>query len=184
VLSLIGNVLSMPFASGRLILFSLLFPLSLLSACTPERLPPEPLRLSSIVIGAEPIEDGKPLPTFGQYFAEGVEILYVYAQFENMRTLTGSVHVMMDWYVPNDFHPPTSRTRLELQPPQNVAQFSLHRRGGMGKTPHMVIIRAGENPQNLTESGSMRFFTGMTTDEARKALEEEASKRVREEREP
>ena len=168
-----------------LIILSLIF-VSLLSACGETAVPqppPPPLKITRVESTDVPIEAGKPFPDFHPYFEVGVSVIYTYVWLENAQFMTGAFMVRMRWFSPNDFRPPIAQHEIEVQPGQDIAQFSVHNEDGMNPGPYQLIARAGKDASSLTASGSSRFFIGMTEEEAETFLtEEEAFRKARDEK--
>jgi len=170
--------------------FSVLFLLMcvlLLGSCGTEpvsapKSEPEPLSITEIVSSVEPIDPENPLPTFTDFFEEGTEVIYTYVSIQNAETMTGSFPVRLRWFSPNDFRPPIAQRMVEMEPDQNIAQFSIHNEDGLGKGPYMLIARAGRDLSSLTATGSARFFIGMTQEEAQEFLEQEAEVKAQREK--
>ena len=139
--------------------------------------------IRAIFSSTEPIrpEEGY-VPEFQTHFATGTTVVYSYVFLENAQTMTGSFPVRLRWFYPNDFRPPMAQHIVELEPGQEVAQFEIHNESGMQPGPYMLIARSGRDQSNFTASGSVRYFVGMTEEEARVFLEEEEEyRRQREE---
>jgi len=148
----------------------------LLSACgeTVAPQPPlPPLKITRVESTDVPIEAGKAFPDFHPHFEEGVSVIYTYVWLENAQFMTGAFMVRMRWFSPNDFRPPIAQHEIEVQPGQDIAQFSVHNEDGMNPGPYQLIARAGKDASSLTASGSSRFFIGMTEEEAEEFLTEE-----------
>lgn len=150
-----------------------------LSACFPEEVKEEDqIMIEHIVSSLEPIVPGEPFPPFLTHFETGATVIYSYVWLKNTETMTGSFPVRMRWFSPNDFRPPMAQREVELEPGQNVAQFSIHNEDGMPNGPYMLLARTGRKLSELTASGSARIFVGMTEEEADTFLKEEAEFRA------
>lgn len=135
----------------------------ILVSCVAEKAPVLPVKISHVVVTEEKIEPGKPLPTFTDHFEAGKKIIYAYVFFENIATMTGSLPVRLQWFSPNDFSPPIGMSTVTLEPPATTAEFALNDSSGLKKGPYQALVFAG-NP--VTATGSVRFFVGMTREEA------------------
>ncbi len=156
-------------------IFALVIAIFILSSCSGEAeyTPPE-LEISRIEFTSEQIESAEDIPEFRTLFETGSSVVYSYIWLQNAETLTGAYKVQMSWFYPNDLRPPVARHTIEMEPNQNIAQFSLHNEEGLNVGPYKVIIRAGLADGPLSASGSARLFVGMDMDSADKYLEEEA----------
>jgi hypothetical protein len=154
--------------------FLVLFLVLGISACGGVDAPPPSLTIDRIQSTPDAIDPVNPQPAFTQFFSTGATVIYTYVFLSNTETMTGSFSVRLRWFFPNDLRPPIAQHVLELQPGQNIAQFSLHNEDGLRQGPYQLIARAGKNPSELTASGSSRFFIGMSPDEAQNFLDEEA----------
>lgn len=155
----------------------------LLLSCSPTHAPPSspPLEIARIELSAEPVDPGKPLPTFTDHFEEGTKVVYAYVWFRNVETMTGSFPVRVQWFHPNDLSPPIAMSQIAMTPPESIAQFSLHNDRGMEKGPYKVLFFGG---RDSSVTGAARFFVGMTKEAAGEYLkqEEEMVKKMEEER--
>jgi len=150
-----------------------------LAACAPEEIKEEDqLMIEHIVSSVEPIVPGEPFPPFLTHFETGATVIYSYVWLKNTETMTGSFPVRMRWFAPNDFRPPMAQREIELEPGQNVAQFSIHNEDGMPRGPYMLLARTGRKLSEMTASGSARLYVGMTEEETETFLEEERKFRV------
>lgn len=152
--------------------------LVLLAACTAET-PKKPLMVETIVSSSEPIVPGEPFPPFKEHFSSGTTVIYTYISFENTETMTGAFPVRLRWFYPNDFRPPIAQHVVSLEPSQRIAQFSIHNENGLPIGPYMLIPAYGKDQSSLTETGSARFFVGMTDEEAKKFIKEETEFRAK-----
>lgn len=144
---------------------------------------PKPIVITEIVSSAEPIDPDAPLPVFTEHFDEGVTAIYSYVTIQNSETMTGSFPVRMRWFSPNDARPPFAQRVVEMEPGQNIAQFSINNAAGLASGPYMLIARSGKDLYSLsTASGSARFFVGMTPEESEIYLIQEAEAKAEYER--
>ena len=161
--------------------------LVVLVACGPEEIGSSTsggeFTVDQIVSTTEQIVPDQPLPQFKEHFGTGTKVIYSYVWLKNSETMTGSFPVRLRWFSPNDFRPPIAQRVVELSPGQNVAQFSIHNDAGLPNGPYMLLARAGRKLNELTASGSSRFFVGMTPEEAKAFLDEEAEVRRRKDEE-
>lgn len=147
-------------------------PFLLLSCVVEEKGPP--LMIESVLSSKNQIDPSKPLPEFTTHFASGTTVVYSYVSLKNFESMTGAYVVRMRWHYPNDFRPPMAQRIVTLSLGQNVAEFSLHDEKGLQHGPYLLDARAGKDELNLTASGSARFFVGMTEEESKTYLKEEA----------
>ena len=162
-----------------LTLIAFLFAFIGLAACAPEEIKEEDqIMIEHIVSSVEPIVPGEPFPPFLTHFETGATVIYSYVWLKNTETMTGSFPVRMRWFAPNDFRPPMAQREIELEPGQNVAQFSIHNEDGMPRGPYMLLARTGRKLSELTASGSSRLFVGMTEEESETFLKEEEEFRI------
>lgn len=155
----------------------LLVLLPLLASCGDGAKKPA-LQIDNVVSSSDPIDPANSaLPEFTQYFGTGTEVVYSYVQLKNVESMTGGAVVRMRWYYPNDFRPPIAQRVVDLQPGQNVAQFSIHTKGGLTVGPYQLEVWAGKNETTLTSSGAARFFVGMNEAAADQYLIDEAEYR-------
>ena len=145
-----------------------------LTACTATQPPSAPLRIDHIAMSAEPVKDGKPLPTFRDHFEKEPKVLYAYVWFENVRSMTGSFPIRAMWFYPSDLRPPVAVSEIRMTPPDSIAQFSFHDAKGIPKGPYQILFSAGPK---YTATGSIRFFVGMTEKEAREFMQEDTDAR-------
>ena len=136
---------------------------------------PEPLEIDRIESTLESIESGNPLPPFMQFFDEGTTAINSYVWLRNSKTMTGSYPVRMRWFSPNDFRPPIAQSVVEMEPGQQIAQFSIHNESGLTNGPYQLFVRAGKDLSNLSASGSKRFFVGMTPEQAQDFMNQETA---------
>ncbi len=142
-----------------------------------------PVTVSRILSSSKPIVEGEPLPEFSEHFQTGTTVVYSYVIVENTKTMTGSFPVRLRWFYPNDYRPPMAQHTVMLEPGQEVAQFEIHNDKGLMRGPYMLIPAFGKDQSSLTETGSSRFFIGMTQEESQTFLTEEADYRRRQENE-
>jgi len=156
-------------------IFASVITILILSSCSAEEEYSAPsLEVTRMAFTSEPIESETDIPEFKQFFETGSSVIYSYIWFQNTETLTGAYKTQISWFYPNDLRPPIARHVIDMEPNQNIAQFSLHNEEGLNNGPYKIIVRSGLADGPLSASGSSRIFIGMSKEDSDKYLEEEA----------
>jgi hypothetical protein len=134
------------------------------------------LGIVKLIITDQRYTENQVLPESREIFPAGTKKIYVYALLKNVQTQTGPFPLEMTWYSPNDFLPSIAKTSIELKPPQFVGEFVVAPDGGLKKSAHLILVRAGKNSEAQAVT---RFYVGMTAEEIKTLHDQEAVLRER-----